>query len=251
VGVNLTILKACVLVLISSFLAQADEFEVFIPGVTKVEPHETVEPSMLARCINSAKLEYCAGIQISGDGSIYESYAEQEIVLETLIFDEGNNIITPTKVTTTLDDETTSVPSAQILDSTVSNTQEVIKSIGIEIMFDYDSKKIRKDQSPKLIKLASALSEEINVGSAFALVGHTDSKGTEAYNCRLSLGRASSVVTSLAMAGTKSSLYAVGAGEYILRDATDPESERNRRVSIVKLDRNLEQILGAISNLCN
>ena len=58
------------------------------------------------------------------------------------------------------------------------------------------------------------------------------------------------MVASLIMAGATSKLYAVGAGEFLLRDAKNPNSERNRRVTIVKLEKNVDQLLSAMSNLC-
>lgn len=225
-----------------------EETELYIPGVTESKTIDQVVSSNLARCLNTAKVEYCSGLSLSGDGSVYESFAEQEITLETLIIDETVDIVKPKIVTKAADPVTSTEPVKSIPNPNQENND--FASVGIEIMFDYDSVKIRGDQSPKLNQVANALAEPINSELAFALVGHTDAKGSDVYNCKLSEGRASAVVASLIMAGATSKLYAVGAGEFLLRDAKNPNSERNRRVTIVKLEKNVDQLLSAMSNLC-
>ena len=227
-----------------------EEIEIFIPSISEDQPSDLVSGSTLARCLNTAKVEYCSGLSLSGDGSVYESFAEQEITLETLIIDDTNDVAKPTLVKTTTTPTKTTEPAKPLPNSDPIKNKDHFVSVGIEIMFDYDSVKIRSDQNPKLNQVASALAEPINSEISFALIGHTDAKGSDAYNCKLSKGRASSVVASLIMAGATSKLYAVGAGEFLLRDAKDPDSARNRRVTIIKLEKNAEQLLSAMSNLC-
>ena len=221
-----------------------EETEIYIPGKTERLPSEHVSSSTLARCLNTAKIEYCSGLSLSGDGSVFESFAEQEIILETLIIDSTDDASKPSLIKTT----TSPVKPAPNADQ--DKDTDNFASVGIEIMFDYDSVKIRSDQTPKLSQVGNALSEAINAELSFALIGHTDAKGSDTYNCKLSKGRASSVVASLIMAGATSKLYAVGAGEFLLRDTENPNSERNRRVTIVKLEKNADQLLSAMSNLC-
>ena len=239
-------------VLFSATLATvyAEEIEIFIPNISEDQSGDLVSSSTLARCLNTAKIEYCSGLSLSGDGSVYESFAEQEITLETLIIEDTNDIAKPTLVKTNTTPSKITEPVKPAPNSDPIENKDNFASVGIEIMFDYDSVKIRSDQNPKLNQVASALSEPINAEISFALIGHTDAKGSDAYNCKLSKGRASSVVASLILAGATSELYAVGAGEFLLRDAKNPDSERNRRVTIVKLEKNAEQLLSAMTNLC-
>lgn len=110
-----------------------------------------------------------------------------------------------------------------------------LPSIDIEILFDYDSANIRSDQFPTLVQLAEAL----RVGSfqdyQFVFLGHTDAKGSETYNLRLSDQRAASVVSFLqGMTQLPSTRFAYqGFGESRLKDPYDPESSKNRRVQLV------------------
>ncbi len=102
--------------------------------------------------------------------------------------------------------------------------------INVRISFDFDSALLREDQKPKLTSLCEAIS---NMKSeVFRIVGHTDAKGSEAYNESLSLLRAKEVkrymVSSCGIAEDR--LLAIGAGEVYPVNASDPNAEENRRV---------------------
>lgn len=73
----------------------------------------------------------------------------------------------------------------------------------------------------------------------FLVGGHTDAKGDNDYNQKLSERRAASVKRFLKQKFDISddTLVAVGYGEEQLKNASDPEASENRRVQIVNLER--------------
>jgi outer membrane protein OmpA-like peptidoglycan-associated protein len=88
-----------------------------------------------------------------------------------------------------------------------------------------------------LEKLSQALASERLSASRFRVEGHTDAKGTAAYNRALSHRRAQAVVAYLADRGVASArLSSVGMGfdELLLKD--QPFAADNRRVRIVAME---------------
>ena len=74
------------------------------------------------------------------------------------------------------------------VDETAIELRIVLES---DVLFDFDKWNIRPDAQKSLLTVAQAL--EQFKGRAIRLVGHTDSKGDDAYNRKLSLKRADSV----------------------------------------------------------
>ena len=71
----------------------------------------------------------------------------------------------------------------------------------------------------------------------FRAEGHTDAKGTATYNEALSKRRADAVVSYLAQQGiTAGRLQPLGKGFRELFDAANPQTETNRRVTIVSTE---------------
>lgn len=80
------------------------------------------------------------------------------------------------------------------------------------IYFDFDKAKLREESSPALDRLVELLNKYPEM--VVELSAHTDSKGTDRYNDRLSLARAKSVVKYLTDKGIdKKRLKAKGMGE--------------------------------------
>lgn len=114
-----------------------------------------------------------------------------------------------------------------------------------DVLFDFDKADIRPSARPILAKLAQLIESE-KPGS-IAIEGHTDSKGDESYNDRLSLARARAVREFLKdvhrVPGDM--MEASGLGEdrptapNANPDGSDDEQGRqqNRRVEIVLGDR--------------
>lgn len=107
--------------------------------------------------------------------------------------------------------------------------------VNINISFDLDSAALRPDQSPKLVALCNVMkASDIPL---FRIIGHTDSRGSDAYNQTLSLLRAEEVkrhlVTDCGLPDTR--LEAVGVGSQFPFDKADPKADVNRRVEFQAL----------------
>ncbi len=121
--------------------------------------------------------------------------------------------------------------------------QEVIKDIPLKkieigsaivlknIFFDFDKATLRPESTNELDRLVNLLTENPTI--KIELSAHTDSKGSDEYNMKLSQRRAESVVNYLINKGISSDrLIAKGYGETKPIDTNDTEEGRqnNRRV---------------------
>ncbi|MGR3344773.1 MAG: OmpA family protein [Paracoccaceae bacterium] len=104
------------------------------------------------------------------------------------------------------------------------------EQVNIRISFDLNSSDLRNDQLARLVPLCKAMT--IMDDTRFRIIGHTDASGPDTYNDLLSVHRAMSVRDHLVgHCGIKTArLEAVGVGERYLADASNPRSQRNRRV---------------------
>ena len=125
------------------------------------------------------------------------------------------------------------------MNSTMQNLQEGKRLILRNIFFDYNLATLRSRSKHELNKLYEFMKN--NPSAKIQVSGHTDSRGDDAYNLRLSQDRAQAVVDYLVRNGIESSrLTAVGYGETrpIARneneDLTDNPIGRqlNRRIEI-------------------
>lgn len=136
----------------------------------------------------------------------------------------------PLTVETLNPGNTQSVPRDLLLDKLVVN-----KTFHIDnIYYDFDKFNIRKDAVPQLDKLVSIMKENpITV----ELSAHTDSRGSFAYNNKLSQNRAEAAASYIVKAGIdRSRITAKGYGEYQLVNkcadgvqCTAAEHQANRR----------------------
>lgn len=119
--------------------------------------------------------------------------------------------------------------------------REIRLEIPADVLFDFDSAALRPDAAATLVKISDVLK---GCGtSPVTIEGHTDSKGSDTYNQKLSERRAASVKNWLSTEGGVAAgrLAAHGIGES--RPAApntkpdgsdDPENrQKNRRVEIV------------------
>jgi outer membrane protein OmpA-like peptidoglycan-associated protein len=98
------------------------------------------------------------------------------------------------------------------------------------IFFDFDKSTLRTVSFPELARLISLLEKVPSM--KIEISGHTDSRGSEEYNQKLSESRAKTVVTYLIGKGiSKSRLTYKGYGESkpIAKNDTDAGRQENRR----------------------
>lgn len=103
------------------------------------------------------------------------------------------------------------------------------------VNFESDSVHVVSTSKPYLKRLASALANNRELFDRIEVVGHTDQRGTEPYNAKLSKNRARNVAQVLMAAGFKpTQIKTVGRGKaQPLTQATSPQAlARNRRVEL-------------------
>jgi outer membrane protein OmpA-like peptidoglycan-associated protein len=110
-------------------------------------------------------------------------------------------------------------------------------SIDIEINFEYNSAKLTPSAMSTARALGEALSNANLKGSTFFVEGHTDAKGGEAFNQRLSDRRADTTKRFLVehYSIPAANLIAVGFGKTKLKNKDDPFGAENRRVRVVNV----------------
>lgn len=110
-------------------------------------------------------------------------------------------------------------------------------SLNLEVNFEYASPKLTPDARIVLDNLGQALNDPVLRESRMRIAGHTDARGTDAYNLVLSRQRAQSVADYLVRQhGVNSERLSVeGFGRSQLLDPANPESAVNRRVQVVNL----------------
>jgi outer membrane protein OmpA-like peptidoglycan-associated protein len=109
--------------------------------------------------------------------------------------------------------------------------------IDLVVNFEYDSATIGADAADALTKLGVALRDPRLKGALVLLAGHTDAKGSDAYNKDLSDRRADAVKQFLVAKFSLpvANLIAVGYGKERLKNTADPFASENRRVQVVNL----------------
>ena len=108
---------------------------------------------------------------------------------------------------------------------------EVLADIFDNLNFEFGKSEIKEDSFPYLDKLADTLLKSKNW--TLEIEGHTDDKGTEDYNLKLSQNRADAVKNYLVSKGVVSdTITAKGFGETkpIVANDSDANREKNRRV---------------------
>jgi outer membrane protein OmpA-like peptidoglycan-associated protein len=107
--------------------------------------------------------------------------------------------------------------------------------IDLEVTFGFDSAEITIEAEGQIRELGNALSDPALKGATIAINGHTDGKGSDAFNKRLSERRAQAIKTYLVdnFGLSASNLRAVGYGKSRLKNTSDPFAAENRRVEVV------------------
>ena len=112
------------------------------------------------------------------------------------------------------------------------------RSIGVDVKFNTGSAELTPQARQQLEGLGKALAARSGKLSPGEIVieGHTDARGSDDLNKRLSVQRADAVAKHLVSAhGVDAKvLKPVGRGKDQLRDASRPDAEANRRVELVR-----------------
>ena len=110
-------------------------------------------------------------------------------------------------------------------------------STDLTVNFEFDSAALGPDAEGVLTQFGSALRRPELTGQTIWLAGHTDAKGTEAYNHGLSERRADAVKRFLIerFGITANLLIPQGFGKVRLKDPTRPFAAVNRRVHLSNL----------------
>lgn len=117
------------------------------------------------------------------------------------------------------------------LESTLSVIPPV--SLDLKVEFAFDSAAIAPTWQPLLDRLANALQAQDIQAVRFRVDGHTDARGSDAYNRSLSERRAAAVVDYLSRRGVAAHrLDAKGFGESRLIPGLPGDDSRQRRVEI-------------------
>jgi outer membrane protein OmpA-like peptidoglycan-associated protein len=109
--------------------------------------------------------------------------------------------------------------------------------IDLDIYFDFNSSAISPKAEPQLNQLGDALRTAELEKSVIVLSGHTDAKGSDDYNQKLSERRAEAVKNYLVekLKLSPDNLTTAGYGRRDLKNKDNPLAPENRRVQIVNL----------------
>ena len=112
-----------------------------------------------------------------------------------------------------------------------------LPNLTVQIQFAFNSDWILPASWVTVGMMADALHNPILLSNKFAVIGHTDAKGSRKYNLDLSQRRANSVkemlVTTFGV--DPAMLVAVGFGEEQLQDPSNPDGAVNRRVQLLNI----------------
>lgn len=113
--------------------------------------------------------------------------------------------------------------------------RQELPSVDLEVFFEFNRSEITPQGAEALKLLGQALADPRLAGARFIIAGHTDGRGTVAYNLALSQARAESVRRWIIenYRVPPQNLIARGFGKSQLKDAANPLADQNRRVQII------------------
>jgi outer membrane protein OmpA-like peptidoglycan-associated protein len=112
------------------------------------------------------------------------------------------------------------------------------RSIGMDVRFQTGSAELTPEARAQLENLGKALASRNGklAPGEIVIEGHTDARGSDELNRKLSAARAQSVAKHLVSSyGVDAkALRPIGRGKDDLKDAANPDSQANRRVELVR-----------------
>jgi len=115
----------------------------------------------------------------------------------------------------------------------VAQNETIVLSDAGDVLFAFDSAELSESAKSALVEISKRLSGATLVSVQVA--GHTDSKGSDAYNQKLSERRAQSVsnfLTAQGIPASKLSVVGYGESQPVADNATDGGRAQNRRVEL-------------------
>jgi OOP family OmpA-OmpF porin len=107
-----------------------------------------------------------------------------------------------------------------------------VETVELRINFDFDKADVKPQYMPQIEKVAAFLKAHPDYGAI--IEGHTDSKGTEEYNLKLSARRANAVAKILnekyGIAMERMTAQSLGESKPIASNATEEGRAQNRRI---------------------
>lgn len=154
--------------------------------------------------------------------------------------DSGATVTTTVPVTQPKTAATTTAPQPQVTKASTSDPVVYGQfkpelQVNLHIEFGFDSAALDSSQTPKLEKMCIVL--QTSPINKIRIVGHTDTKGTDEYNERLSILRAREVARHLTeeCGIAPERLETLGLGERFPVNPNNPQADENRRVEFQAL----------------
>ena len=112
-----------------------------------------------------------------------------------------------------------------------------LPQLAVEIDFENNSVAIEPESYRTIGLIADALHDPRLHHYKFLVVGHTSATGKAEHNLELSRQRANAIMVALAttFAVPANHLLAIGVGQELPLEATDPKAAANRRVQLINL----------------
>ncbi len=237
---QLKLFAACSLI-VFSLSARAQETEIFLGPSAEVQLPASTPVNYLARCLANPddNVSCYLARTATTDGGL-ESVVNGQLEATSYVACEAQGGVCLELATLDLGEN-----SGDDID------KQRLPSVDVTILFEYDSAAVQENEQAKLDQLARALKDPVNADARFAVIGHTDAKGDENYNCRLSRRRAQAVAEQLAaLQFPASRTVAVGAGEFILKNADNGGADENRRVGFARIKEGPDEVMDRMTELC-
>lgn len=212
--------------LLELFLAQRDAYKAAVEGKTSLTRGLTLVTADDVEIATEVETTETAATETT------ETATTEAATTETAATDT-----TTGEVAVASTGDTTPTTETQVATNETATLVKMPADLGVNIRieFAFDSAALDEAQKPKLQKLCNVMkASDINL---FRIIGHTDAKGSDDYNERLSRLRAEEVqrffINDCGVDAGR--LEAVGLGERFLLEDTTPESDENRRVEFQAL----------------
>ncbi len=161
--------------------------------------------------------EDCADTWIRGYDRIRDAIRDFEPIEKYKVSQEISDVICPC------------YEDSRANDIVVLNNNDELRNLKVEVKFPFNKSELPPSVSTFLDEYANML--KLNTYMSVEVGGHTDSKGTEAYNLTLSDKRAKNVYDYLIKQGVDTSQLSYrGYGEFDLKVISNGEHADNRRI---------------------